>query len=718
MKSRKAIITGMGIISALGNNRSETIKNIKSSKNTLKQIINIKNIDKLESSIAGQVKIKENSFTKSLDDKPEKMAYFAIKEALIDANLDLENISKSKSLIIYATCNGKALRLEEIYKNFENEINLLDQSKDKCYLSDKIKNKLKINWPQISVVSACAASNQALIMASNLIESFEYDRIIVCASDSLCETSLGGFNSLQSLSKNGCSPFSSEIGLSLGEAAGAMILENPKEAAKRKAKIYAEMSGSSFYGDAFTLTSPDPLGISKTMNEAILQSGIQKEKIQVICAHGTGTLSNDESESFAIKKCFQKNVNKVKVTSTKSFTGHTLGASGISQNIIMIDAMHQNIIPAIINFKAKRENCNLNYVKNNSLNYKYDCFLSNSLSFAGNNASIVFSKYPSQNKKILENKKIVITGYQTIIPNLENKGKIATPQIIKYENFLKEKIKENIEFRKHRKTPKNALFAIAAFQKIKENLENSVENYALFWNHCMGNLKTFEDTYLNILKEGIEYTSAINFSNTVFNSTAGHLASNFQIKGLQTTLWGQFAGIGSILYAKSLINLAKGKEFILGASEEISLYETKMISEKINNDKSINEGAAFIILEDEENAKNKKAKIYAEVIGIEINHDNLNQCIKNCLKKAQINKEEININFHSEFGLKTEKYFENNIYSQEIFGTMQSAGIFLNINLALEKFKNDKKINYISLTAKNLNNNSYCLILKRYSTIN
>ncbi|MCP3659184.1 MAG: hypothetical protein GY830_02235 [Bacteroidetes bacterium] len=718
----------MGIISPLGRGREETLISIKSSKKTLKKITSIPKVNKLFSQIGGEVlftKEEKNSF----EDKVEQLAYFALKEALKDRGVTLQG---KNCAIIFATCNGKNLSLEKIYREFDSQTDLLDKQKDKCTLSDKLKRSLGIHGSEFNIVTACTASAHAIILAANLIETKTYDLAIVCGVDSFCQSTLGGFNALQALSKNGSAPFSTEVGLTLGEGAGCLIIEQLNKTNKNK--IYAQISGSSFSEDAYHMTTPDPTGesLKRTMNEAIKDAGIPKEDINVICAHGTGTLTNDAAESLAIKHCFQKfltiSKKNLKITSTKSMTGHTLGASGIIQAIIMIDCMHENLIPAILNFKNNRTGCDLNYIKNKPLCFSFEHFISNSLAFGGNNTSIVFSKYPQPHirtsplAKDLD--KIVITGFEGLTPLagtkeqlskiMEKQNKIQTPKIIKFKNSMMSEIKHEKNFMKHRRAPQNAQFAIKASKNILLDVNYSPFKTGILWNHWMGNLKAFEETYLETLKYGFEYTPAINFTNTVFNATSGYISNNLNIKGPQTTFWGQYCPFTSILFAKLLLKKDKTDIFLVGSSEKISKYEEKMMQEKTNGNKAITEGAAIILLETEKKAKQRNAKIYAEILDINISDNSFENGLNICLDRSNLKLADIDLNIDTVFGTnKVAKYsFKESINSEDYLGSMGSSSILLNIGLALNYFKKNKDIKHITITAQTLNKLNYCLILK------
>src|SRR3989338_258958 len=356
--SQKAVITGMGIICSLGNNRQEVFENVRKATCGIKKV-KLFNLDKLVTQMGGEVENLPSDFPEEIKDSTVQLAYLAMLEAIEDSGLDIKEEDPYRCALSFGTCNGNILTLEKIYDNNLNDekINLGSVYRNNFLAIDYLNKKLNIYGAKMVFVTACSASNNAIGYAYDLIATNQADVVFVGGSDSLAKTTFSGFNSLQSLGEQECSPFSEKIGLTLGEGAAFMVIESEKHARKRNAKIHAEVLGYGFRGDAYHATSPDITGngAMRSMQAAVESAGINKEDIIFVCAHGTGTEANDKTESLAIKNYFGEHSRKLYISTTKSMQGHTLGAAGIIQAVISIDCMNHGLIPAIVNFTNKRQ---------------------------------------------------------------------------------------------------------------------------------------------------------------------------------------------------------------------------------------------------------------------------------------------------------------------------------------------------------------------------
>ena len=277
-------------------------------------------------------------------------------------------------------------------------------------ISDIAAGQISIRYgyrgPNYTVVSACASSTHALIDAANLIRLGKADLFISGGSEaSINPPSVGGFSAMMALStrndepQRASRPFDRDRdGFVIGEGAGALILEELEHAKKRGAKIYAELVGTGMTGDAYHLTAPNPdgVGAAKVMQLAIDEAGIRPEKIDYVNVHGTSTPLGDVAELKALEKVFGDSVyGKVSISSTKSMTGHLLGAAGAVEALACLFAMQKGIIPPTINLENRDEAIDAridltpNRAKQRTVNYA----LSNTFGFGGHNSSIVFKRF-------------------------------------------------------------------------------------------------------------------------------------------------------------------------------------------------------------------------------------------------------------------------------------------------------------------------------------
>ena len=257
----------------------------------------------------------------------------------------------------------------------------------------------------ISVLTACASSTHAIGEAYKTIKLGAEDVIIAGGTEAaICEVGIAGFENMKALSSStdinrASIPFDKERnGFVMGEGAGMLVLEELEHAKKRGAKIYGEIIGYGATTDAYHITSPCPDGkcSAKAMERAIADAKITSKEIDYINAHGTSTHLNDSTETMAIKTVFKDNINKLMVSSTKSNTGHLLGAAGAVEAIFCVKAIEDSIVPPTINYKEKDEQCDLDIVPNELRNAQLNIVMSNSLGFGGHNASIIIKKFEEE----------------------------------------------------------------------------------------------------------------------------------------------------------------------------------------------------------------------------------------------------------------------------------------------------------------------------------
>jgi len=255
------------------------------------------------------------------------------------------------------------------------------------------------------IVSACATGSHAIGDAYRQIKYGDADIIISGGSEaSISPMSIAGFANMKALTKNpdinsACRPFDlNRDGFVMGEGAGILVLESENSALKRNAKILCEIIGYGATADAFHITSPIPggLGASRAMQIALDENKTKTHDIDYINAHGTSTSFNDKNETEAIKNTFGKDANNINISSTKSLTGHLLGAAGAVEAIACILAINNSFIPPTINYITPDKDCDLDYTPNKSLNKTISYAMSNTFGFGGHNASLIFKKYNMQ----------------------------------------------------------------------------------------------------------------------------------------------------------------------------------------------------------------------------------------------------------------------------------------------------------------------------------
>jgi 3-oxoacyl-[acyl-carrier-protein] synthase II len=335
----------------------------------------------------------------------------AAAEAISNSNIDLDNIDLNRIGVIWGSGVGGI-------ETFQNElINFAENDKKPRFnpffipklIPDICPGLIAIKYgfkgPNFATVSACASASNAIIDSYNYILSGTSDIIITGGSESAVnETGVGGFNALKALSERNDSPKTASRpfdrdrdGFVLGEGGGSLILEDYDHALNRGAKIYAEIIGFGMSCDAHHITAPHPEGEGArlVMENAIKSSNIEKESIDYINVHGTSTPLGDKSEILAIQNVFEKHAYNLNISSTKSMTGHLLGAAGAIESIASIFSINDGIIPPTINHFTKDDEIDskLNLTLNKSQKRNVNIVMSNTFGFGGHNTSVVFKKY-------------------------------------------------------------------------------------------------------------------------------------------------------------------------------------------------------------------------------------------------------------------------------------------------------------------------------------
>ena len=407
---RRVVITGLGAVTPVGNTVPETWENVKAGKCGIAQITHFDVTDR-KVKVAGEVK---NLDIESFIDKKElrKMDKFcafgliAAREAVQDAGISFEADSDRCGAIISSGIGG----LQTIAdgqdagraKGFDRVTPSFIPSCIGNMAAGRIAIEHGLHGMCNSVVTACAGGTNAVGDGFRLIRD-GYAEVMLCGGceASITELGIGSFTSLGALSRSedpmrASIPFDKErSGFVMAEGAGVLVLEELEHALARGAKIYAEVAGYGANCDAYHITAPleDGSGAAKCMEQAMKDGGVEPSQIQYINAHGTSTPLNDKGETSAVKIAFGDHAKKLMMSSTKSMTGHLLGASGAVEAIITTLAVQNDFAPATINYQVPDENCDLDMVPNEGRNVEIEYAMSNSLGFGGHNASIIIKKY-------------------------------------------------------------------------------------------------------------------------------------------------------------------------------------------------------------------------------------------------------------------------------------------------------------------------------------
>lgn len=410
---RRVVITGMGAVTPLGNDVQSSWESIKSGKCGIAPITHYDITDR-KVTLAGEVK---NLDVNSVLDKKEsrkmdrytQFAMIAAKEAMADAGFDITKEDSERFGVIVSSGIGGLTTIEsECLKGKEKGFDRVSPYFIPMAISNMAAGHIAIatgfHGMCNCVVTACAGGTNAIGDAFRHIRD-GYAEGMICGGTEASITALGigGFTSLHALStaKNPARasiPFDKErSGFVMGEGAGILFLEEYEHAKSRGAKIYGEIVGYGANCDANHITAPleDGSMAAKCMVMAMKDANVAPQDIDYINAHGTSTALNDKGETMAVKTAFGEHAKELCMSSTKSMTGHLLGASGAVEAIITALSVQNDFVPATINYQVPDENCDLDIVPNKGRNQKVRYAMSNSLGFGGHNATLIFKKYES-----------------------------------------------------------------------------------------------------------------------------------------------------------------------------------------------------------------------------------------------------------------------------------------------------------------------------------
>lgn len=399
--SKRVFVTGIGIISSIGKNVEESMQHFRDSKSGIGSITRMNTIHKNILPIA-EVNY-SNEELKQLLGIPAKakkytrtalLGMIAADQAVKSAGI--LNMQSKKTGLISANSVGGMDVSEIFYERFLSDQNsgaISDISTHDCGEStEKIADYLGVTDFVTTISTACSSSANAIILGARMIKNGLLERVIVGGTDALTKFTLNGFNTLMIFDKNECRPFDEERnGLNLGEGAGFIVLESEKSVKEEAKKVLGELSGYANANDAFhqTASSPDGNGAYLAMKEALDMSGLHLNEIDYINVHGTATQNNDMSEGTALKRIFGETIPPF--SSTKSFTGHTLGACGGIEAVFSILALQHQILYPNLRFKTPIQNLNLIPITAFKEQAKVKNILSNSFGFGGNNSTLIFS---------------------------------------------------------------------------------------------------------------------------------------------------------------------------------------------------------------------------------------------------------------------------------------------------------------------------------------
>lgn len=651
----RCVVTGLGMISAIGNNVDECFENALAGKTGIDKVTSVDTTD-CYANLGAEVHCNtlDDSEESKQVDRVSKLCLKASKEALADSGLVIDEENAGRVGVVMGSCVGGVVSVENYVTDGQKteDINKMTIAS----IANHVANMAGAKGVITNVGNACAAGTISIAYACELIRAGVADAFIVGGADAFASVPFSGFLALHALSEQACSPFNHSNGITLGEGSGAIVVESYEHAMKRNAKIYCDVLSAGISSDAHHITAPRPDGLGQmyAIRQAIEKSGINPEDIGYVNAHGTGTAKNDEAEFLSLHTIFDDVNPNLSVSSTKAMVGHCLGAAGAIEAVFAIKALTENKIPATIGYSEEdiaalaEKAGTFDFMPNTMKEKELDYVMSNSFAFGGSNASIIFSKKPGDVKETENDEKVYITGLGIVSPlgngvenYIEKVNAGAKPESASVSaNVGKDDYdKYGLKMAFYRKLDKFSLMQVISGLEALDNAgievtEDNAEQLGMIIGTGDGPLTTVYEFQEHISENGTTAGSAFNFPNTVYNAAGGYLSIKTGMRGYNVTVTnGAQSGMSSLCYAYNEIRQNREKAMLATGTDENSevmdkLYrQLGLVADDIGcayagkSGFALGDGSTSIALESASYAASHGAKKYAEVCGYAMTHE-------------------------------------------------------------------------------------------------
>lgn len=709
----RCVVTGLGLISAIGNNVDECWANALAGKTGIDKVKSVDTTD-CYANLGAEVdcdSLDDIEEAKNVD-RVSKLCLKASAEAWEDAGLIVDEENAERIGVIMGSCVGGVISVENYINNGEKteDINKMTIAS----IANHVANYIGAKGIVTNVGNACAAGAISIAYACELIRAGVADAFVVGGADAFAAVPFSGFLALHALSEEACSPFNHSNGITLGEGSGAIVVESYEHAVKRHARIYCDVLSAGISSDAHHITAPRPDGLGQmyAIRTAMEKSGLAEKDISYINAHGTGTPKNDEAEFLSIHTIFDDKNDDLTVSSTKAMVGHCLGAAGAIEAVFAIKALTENKIPPTIGYSdedvaALSEKAgNIDFRPNDMREKEMTSVMSNSFAFGGSNASVIFSKNEDGVSETETDGKIYITGMGIVSPvgngvenYIEKVNERYEPDATSLEaNVDKEDYdKYGVKMAFYRKLDKFSIMqVISGLEALAsagvEITEENAEQLGMIIGTGDGPLTTVYEFQENISANGTISGSAFNFPNTVYNAAGGYLSIKTGMRGYNVTVTnGAQSGMSSVCYAYNEIKQNRAKLMLATGTDENSRVMNKlygqlgMIADNVGSAYSggsgfvLSDGSTTVALSDGAYAESCGARKYAEVAGYGMTHENvpygevkgsdrgLSGAINAAVNMAGISLSDIDAVYGFANGMKEIDDIEKNVYG-ELFG--------------------------------------------------
>lgn len=649
----RCVITGLGMISAIGNTVEECWDN------AMKGVSGIDHTHTVDTQncyadYAAEVKdetLNDLPGTEGMD-RASKLCIKAVSEAMADAGL-ADFGGDERVSVVMGSCVGGVVSIEHYYTQGKHKEDITQMPISA--IASQVAGYCHAGGVVTNVANACAAGTISIAYAAELIRAGKADIVVAGGADAFASVPYAGFISLHALDANPCSPFNHSSGITLGEGSGAVIVESYEHARKRQAKLYCEVLGAGISSDAHHITAPRPDGEGQmnAIGKAISNSGITEADIDYINAHGTGTAKNDEAEFLSLHTIFDGKNDDLSVSSTKAMTGHCLGAAGAIEAVFSIKALTENIVPPTLGYSEEDlvaledKARGIDFCPNVPRKKELNTVMSNSFAFGGNNASIVFSKNCGNVAQETKKHKICVTGLGVVTP-LGNGTEKYVEVCAQDEKISGGSVRSavgsedynalGLKMAFYRKLDRfSQLQAVSGMQALKDGgytvTGENATDIGIIVGTSEGALAPGCDFEMLVAQKGNASGSAFKFPNTVYNAAGGYLSICSGIKGYNVTVTnGAQSGIASIAYAMNVIRSGQEKAMLATGTDEncdiidelysaLGLTADEYTAPYSGSDRfSLSDGSVTLLLESEEAAQARGARVYAYVTGYGMAH--------------------------------------------------------------------------------------------------
>ena len=694
MNEKRCVITGLGLVCAIGNNTAECFQAALDGRSGIADAVSF-DTSECYSHKGAEVKLTDSELAGGKYDRTTALGIKAAGEAIKDAGIDMDSEDASEVGVLLGSCIAGAACVEKYYN--QKEAGEKTDSKDIVSISatviaGNVADYYNAGGITANIVNACAAGTLSIALAIDLIRGGKGEIFLAGGCDSFSSLAYAGFHALRALAPSDCSPFNHSDGITLGEGAGVLVVESYEHAVKRGAKIYCDVLGSGVSSDAYHITAPRPDGEGQmsVINRAVRNSGLKFTDIDYINAHGTGTAKNDESEFLSLKTVFENNKD-LYVSSTKSMTGHCLGAAGAIEAVLTVKALKEGKLPPTTGYSEddikvlKEKSGGINFIANKPVEKDVKYVMSNSFAFGGNNASIVFAKDPNVLNLACPKQSLFVTGIGIVNGEYDEASGDYIAKL-DTETFKEHGVKSAFLRKLDRLSQLQLLSGIRALEDAGVTVTEENEGVI---GICIGTndgpMTEIANFQKGMIRDGIEKGSAFAFPNTVYNAAGGYLSIATGIKGYNVTIAnGCQSGLQSVCAAAGVIMFGYENIMLASGTDECTAIDDEIYTDlglKGEGGITLGEGSVTCVIEKDSSAAERGAKRYARIAGFSSARDTsgdrtdntrlsekaLTKALLNVLKEAGMQPSDVSCIYGFGNGIESVDRFEMEVY-RKVFG--------------------------------------------------